>query len=312
MTNIAIQTDNLTCDFKSLRAVDRLTIEIPEGTIFGLLGPNGAGKTTTIRLLLGLLEPTAGNAEIMGFDCRSQANEIRNRTGVLFEHSGLYERLTAEENLNLFGRIWHMSRSKRENRIKELLISFSLWERRKEMVGTWSRGMKRKLAIARSLLHRPSIIFLDEPTSGLDPVAASTLRKDLQSLVNRVGTTVFLTTHNLAEAEDICSQVGLIREGQLLTFGSPGYLHDKNASLKVKFTGKGFNKKITKLLCKCEYVISAQQSNNHLLVSLSDNIEIAPLVSLVIKEGAQVEEIHKKKSSIEDIFFNLMGQKDDR
>ena len=304
----AIQTNNLTCDFKSLRAVNRLTIEVQSGTIFGLLGPNGAGKTTTIRLLLGLLELTEGQAEVLGFDCRKQADEIRHRTGVLFEHSGLYERLNAEENLNLFGRIWHLSRRERLARMKELLIHFGLWDRRKELVGTWSRGMKRKLAIARALFHRPGLIFLDEPTAGLDPVASALLREDLINLTESEGATVFLTTHNLSEAEHICSQVGLIRDGELLALGSPKNLHNKSVALKVEFIGRGFNEKVTKLLNKQKNVVSVKANKNHLFVELNKNMEIAPLVSLVVKMGAQVEEIHKNKSNLEDVFLNLMGQ----
>jgi ABC-2 type transport system ATP-binding protein len=304
----AIQTYDLTCDFKSLRAVDRLTMEVQCGTIFGLLGPNGAGKTTTIRLLLGLLEVTDGQAEVLGFDCRKQAEEIRHRAGVLFEHSGLYERLNAEENLNLFGRIWHLSRRERVARMKELLVHFGLWDRRKEIVGTWSRGMKRKLAIARALFHRPGLIFLDEPTAGLDPVASASLREDLINLAASQEATVFLTTHNLNEAEHICTQVGLIRDGKLLTLGSPKKLQNRGVALKVEFIGRGFNEKITKLLNEQKNVVSVKANKNHLFVELNKNMEIAPLVSLVIKKGAQVEEIHKNKSSLEDVFLNLMGQ----
>lgn len=304
--NKAIQTYNLTCDFKSLRAVDRLTVEVQCGTIFGLLGPNGAGKTTTIRILLGLLEATDGQAEVLGFDCKSQADEIRHRVGVLFEHSGLYERLNAEENLNLFGRIWHLSRRERSVRIKELLVHFGLWDRRKERVGTWSRGMKRKLAIARALFQRPRMIFLDEPAAGLDPVASASLREDLINLAESEGATVFLTTHNLSEAEHICTQVGLIRDGKLLKLGSPKNLHNNSVALKVEFIGRGFNEKITKLLNKQKNVVSVKANKNHLFVELNENMEIAPLISLVIRKGAKVEEIHKNKSSLEDVFLNLM------
>ena len=141
----------------------------------GFLGPNGAGKTTTIHLLLGLLEPTQGKARVMGFDTRSQADEIRNKSGALLEFSGLYERMSAEDNLDLYGRIYRMSGPKRKTRTKELLTHLDLWDRRKEKVDNWSRGMKQKIAIARALFHHPSLVFLDEPTAGLDPVAAAAL-----------------------------------------------------------------------------------------------------------------------------------------
>jgi ABC-2 type transport system ATP-binding protein len=169
----AIQTDQLTRSFGSLKAVDRLTLEIPRGTVFGFLGPNGSGKTTTIRLLLGLLDADQGSAQVLGFDTRKQPDEVRARCGALLEHHGLYERLSAAENLDYYGSIWHMSRADREKRIRELLEPVDLYDRRSEPIGRWSRGMKQKLAVARTLMHRPELIFLDEPTAGLDPVASS-------------------------------------------------------------------------------------------------------------------------------------------
>lgn len=172
MTAIAIRTVNLSRDFGNVQAVDNLSLEVPRGIVFGFLGANGSGKTTTIRLLLGLLEPTSGRAEVFGFDTRLQANEIRRRTGALLEHPGLYERLSAEDNLEFYGRVWRLPTARRRSRIKELLSNLGLWQRRHESVGSWSRGMKQKLAVARAMLHCPPLIFLDEPTNGLDPVAA--------------------------------------------------------------------------------------------------------------------------------------------
>src|SRR5262245_61681692 len=145
MPESIIQTDSLTRDFKSTRAVDGLTIDIPKGIVFGFLGPNGSGKTTTIRMLLGLLEPTSGRADVLGFDTIRGADDIRLRCGALLEHPGLYERLSAEDNLQLYARIWNMPPGERNARIKELLESFGLWERRKDPAGTWSHGMKKKL-----------------------------------------------------------------------------------------------------------------------------------------------------------------------
>jgi len=176
MTEIAIRTENLSRDFGSIKAVDGLSMEVPGGIIFGFLGPNASGKTTTINLLLGLLEPTSGRAEVLGFDTRTQASEIRTRSGALLEYPGLYEQMSAEDNLEFYGRVWSMGAAERQARVKELLAHFGLWERRRESVEKWSRGMKQKLATARALLHRPSLVFLDEPTSGLDVVAAASLR----------------------------------------------------------------------------------------------------------------------------------------
>src|SRR5215208_1741164 len=212
----AIQTHQLSRSFGSVKAVDRLTLEIPRGIVFGFLGPNGSGKTTTIRLLLGLLDPDWGTSEVLGFNTKTNANEIRTRYGALLEHHGLYERLSAAGNLDYYGRIWHMSKADREKRICELLEPLGLYGRRNEPIGRWSRGMKQKLAVARTLMHRPELIFLDEPTAGLDPVASAALREDLTRLAMQEGVTIFLTTHNLSEAERLCNQVAVINRGQLL------------------------------------------------------------------------------------------------
>jgi len=308
MTDCAIRTHNLTRDFGRVRAVDHLTLEVPKGIIFGLLGPNGAGKTTTIRLLLGLLEPTSGQAEVLGFDTRTQADEIRCRTGVLLEHPGLYERLSAEDNLEFYGRIWQMPANARQARIKELLTHLGLWERRKETVGTWSRGMKQKLAIARALLHRPPLIFLDEPTAGLDPIAAVALREDLATLATREGVTVFLTTHNLAEAERLCSLVGIIRQGQLLAVGSPDELRTKQGRQRVEILGRGFSENLTASLRALPEVLKVEQQDNCLVIELRDVVDTAPLVSLVVSSGAQVEEVRRGNASLEEVFLTLMGE----
>ena len=194
---------------------------MPPGIIFGFLGPNGSGKTTTINMLLGLLEPTDGRAEVQGFDTRTQAGEIRACTGALLEHHGLYEQLSAEDNLEFYGRIWRLPPAERQARIKGLLTRMGVWERRKERVEVWSRGMKQKLALARALMHRPLLVFLDEPTAGLDAVSAAELRDGLADLAASEGVTVFLTTHNMAEAERLCAQVGVIRQGSLVAVGHP-------------------------------------------------------------------------------------------
>ena len=196
MAGPIIRTEHLSRFFSTVKAVDDLSLEVPAGIVFGFLGPNGAGKTTTIHLLLGLLEPTRGQAYVLGFDTRTQADEIRTRIGALLEFAGLYERMSAEDNLDFYGRIYHMPAAERRARIKELLTHLDLWDRRRYPVGKWSRGMKQKLAVARALLHHPPLIFLDEPTAGFDPVAAAALRNDLASLVAREGVTVFLNTHN--------------------------------------------------------------------------------------------------------------------
>jgi len=310
MAEIVIRTEKLTRDFDTVRAVDSLSLELPSGTIFGFLGPNGAGKTTTIRLLLGLLEPTAGRAEVLGFDTLTQADEIRLQTGALLEHPGLYERLSAEDNLEFYGRIWHLPTSERRARIKELLAHLDLWERRKEIVSTWSRGMKQKLAVARALLHRPTLMFMDEPTAGLDPVGAAALREDLATLAAREGVTVFLTTHNMAEAEMLCTQVGVIREGKLVAIGQPDELRARSGEPQVEIVGRGFNEVVLSLLRKRPEVAIAEMRNDRLVIELQIEVDIAPLVRLVVEAGVEVEEVRKGKASLEEVFLTLMEEEE--
>lgn len=291
-----------------MQAVDDLSLEVPTGSVFGFLGPNGAGKTTTIRLLLGLLDPTAGSAEVLGFDTRTQADQIRFRSGALLEHNGLYERLSAEDNLEFYGRVWHIPTKEREHRKREMLMQMGLWERRNELVSKWSRGMKQKLAVARALLHRPSLLFLDEPTAGLDPVASAALREDLSALADQQGITVFLTTHNLSEAEKLCHQVGVIRQGKLLAAGAPAELRARSGSPRCEIFGSGFSQELIEHLHKRPEVASVRLENQHLVIDLNGQIEIAALVNWLVNAGVQVEEIRKSSATLEEVFLNLVEE----
>lgn len=311
MNTIAIRTDNLTRDFSTVRAVDKLSLEVTTGVIFGFLGPNGAGKTTTIRLLLGLVEPTDGGATVLGYDVRSQADEIRQRSGALLEHNGLYERLSAEDNLEFYGRVWHMPDVVRKARIKDLLTHLELWDRRRELVGTWSRGMKQKLALARTLFHQPELIFLDEPTAGLDPVAASAVREDLASLGESEGVTIFLTTHNLAEAEKLCHQVGVIRQGRLIAMGRPDVLQAQAGGPRVEILGHGFTAEMLIAIRARPDVSGLDQQNNRLTIYLYEPIDTAPLITQLVSAGAQVEEVRKGRASLEEVFLTLMEENEE-
>lgn len=305
----AIQTDSLTRDFGSLRAVDNLTLDVPPGVVFGFLGPNGSGKTTTIRLLLGLISATSGSAQVLGFDVRRDAAGIRQRCGALLEHTGLYERMSAEDNLEYYGRIARMPDADRRDRIRELLTEADLWDRRHEAVGRWSRGMKQKLAVARALLHRPALLFLDEPTAGLDPVAAVALRQNLASQVRRYGVTVFLTTHNLTEAEKLCGQVAVVRKGRLLAVGHPDELRRRSSGSMpppATFVGRGFDAAACALLAARPEVAAVSVRDDQLDVQLKPNAEIAPLVALLVSAGAAIEEIRRPKASLEDLFLDLV------
>jgi ABC-2 type transport system ATP-binding protein len=304
----AIEIRNLRKVYGDKAAVDGLTLSVPQGCFFGFLGPNGAGKTTTIRLLLGLLEPSTGHAEVLGFDTRTQADAVRAGSGALLEFNGLYERLSAEDNLDFYGRVWHMSQADRQARIRALLDDMGLWDRRKEAVGTWSRGMKQKLAVARTLFHHPQLVFLDEPTAGLDPVAAAALRDDLASLASREGVTIFLTTHNLAEAEKLCQRVGVINKGRLLAVGTLEELRARNEAPRLEVDGQGFSESLLAGLRARPEVSNVSQSDGKLTIELKAPVPTAPLVRLLVESGAQVEEARKVKASLEDLFLTLVEE----
>jgi len=311
MSAYAIETREMTRCFGDLCAVDRVSLQVPAGDIFGFLGPNGAGKTTTLRLLLGLLELDGGSAIVLGYDLATQAAAIREHAGVLLEHDGLYQRLTVNDNLDFFGRIYHLDKTTRQARIRELLEHLGLWERRDADVRELSKGMRQKVAIARALLHRPRLVFLDEPSVGLDPVAAVALREDIQNLARREGTTVFLTTHNLAEAEKICDQVGVIRKGQLVTVGSPEELRTRTGKPTAEILGRGFGQSAVAALRALPQVTAVTVHDNHLQVVLQPGAETAPLVALLVREGAQVEEVRKGKGTLEEAFVALMQEEDE-
>jgi ABC-2 type transport system ATP-binding protein len=274
----------------------------------GFLGPTGSGKTTTFRMLLGLLDPTSGRAEGLGMDSRTGSDRIRARSGALLEHHGLYERFNAEDNLDFYARIWRLERDTRRARVRELLEKLALWERRREPVANWSRGMKQKLAVARALLHRPELIFLDEPTAGLDPVAAAALREDLAGLAAREGATVFLTTHNLTEAEKLCGSVAVIRAGKLLAVGSPDELRSRTGSQRAEIAGRGFDGAALAAVRARPEVAAANVINGRLVVDLAANADVAPVVSALVGAGASIEEVRKGAASLEDVFLTLMEE----
>ena len=308
MTQAAILIDGLSRDFGAVRAVDRLSLEVPAGIVFGFLGPNGAGKTTTLRLLLGLLEPTAGRAEVLGYDVQTQADQVRTHSGALLEHSGVYEQLSAEDNLEFYGRVWRLPKAERQARMKELLSDMGLWERRGDPVSKWSRGMKQKLALARTLLHRPRVVFLDEPTAGLDVQAAVEVRNDLTALAGREGVTVFLTTHNMSEAEKLCNQVAVIREGSLVALGHPDQLRAQAGGLRVEISGRSFGEEALSYLKARPEVAAVEVRNGRLVIDLSQESATAPLVSLLVSTGAEVEEVRRGKASLEEVFMTLMEE----
>src|SRR5262245_26526062 len=216
----AIQTDTLTKLFGGITAVDGVTLTVERGEVFGVLGPNGAGKTTMVRLLNGVLAPSAGACRVLGFDPTLQGNEVRRRTGVLTESPALYERMSARENLRFFGTMYDVPEEKLSLRAAAMLEAFGLAERADDKVVGFSKGMKQRLALARALLHEPEALFLDEPTAALDPEAARRVTELIVEFSHQAGRTVFLCTHYLPEAQRLCDRVAVLNRGRLVATGA--------------------------------------------------------------------------------------------
>jgi ABC-2 type transport system ATP-binding protein len=225
-----IHVDHLVKAFGELKAVNDVSFDVGAGEIFAFLGPNGAGKTTTIQMLTTLLVPTSGTIAIDGLDPRTHAHDVRRRFGIVFQDPSLDGELTAYENMDLHGVLYHVPRRVRTERIEQLLTLFELWDRRQTYVKQFSGGMKRRLEIARGFLHTPKILFLDEPTLGLDPQSRNQLWTHVKSLNESEGVTVFLTTHYMDEADRVAQRIAIIDHGRLVAQGSAQELKQQTNS----------------------------------------------------------------------------------
>lgn len=215
-----IQVKNLTKKYKDFTAVDNISFDVKKGEIFAFLGPNGAGKTTTIKMLTTLLKPTSGKIVINGFNPETQQNAVRKSIGIVFQDPSLDDELTAYENMAFHAALYKVPQRVRKRRIEDLLKFVSLWERRDEQVKHFSGGMKRRLEIARGLLHTPKVLFLDEPTLGLDPQTRNLIWEHIEALNKKDKITVFLTTHIMEEAEKVADKVAVIDHGQIIAMGT--------------------------------------------------------------------------------------------
>jgi ABC-2 type transport system ATP-binding protein len=218
---IMIRTKGLSKSFGSIRALVNLDIEVPKGSTFGYLGPNGAGKTTTVRILSGLLRPSAGAAQVCGFDVNSQREEIKAATGLLPEAPGLYSKLSAVEFLEFVGALNDLSGPQLETRIDRFLGILGLEGRQNDLLESYSSGMKQKVLVASTLIHEPRLVFLDEPTSRLDPAASALVKELILAMAKEMDTTFFICTHMIDFAEDVCETIGILNEGQLIALGTP-------------------------------------------------------------------------------------------
>jgi len=298
-----IKTENLTRRFGDILAVDRLTLEIPPGEVFGFLGPNGAGKTTTIRMLGALLAPSAGQAWVAGYQVGESDKEIRQRIGLLPESPGLYDALSAERNLAFYGTMYGVENP--DAQIERYLNMLGLWERRHEPVGTFSKGMRQKLAIARAVLHEPKVLLLDEPTSGLDPQMARLVREFIAEL-KREGRTILLSTHNLEEADRLCDRVAVF-QSHLLALDTPSALRQKLFGRTVVFHLAQMESQYQEILRKFDFINEIKVIEEKIVVRLVNPEGNNPLlVKALVQAGAQIRFIGELRRSLEDVYLQLV------
>ncbi len=306
----AIETNHLTRTFGSLVAVDDLTLAIPEGTVFGFLGPNGAGKTTTVRLLSALIAPTRGSAAVAGYHLGENNDAIRQAVGILTETPGLYDRLSAWDNLLFFAELYDLTAARASSQVERYLRLLDLWERRDDKVGGFSKGMRQKLAIARALLHEPTVIFLDEPTAGLDPEAARVVLDFIKQL-RAEGRTIFLTTHNLPEADELCDLIGVFRS-RLLHLGTPTQLRAGlfGAGTQVRVVGDAA--RWLETVRALSFVQEATAAESTLSVSLAHPDEQNPeLVRSLVEAGARIRAVEPTSHSLEEVYMDLVEHERD-
>lgn len=308
--NEAVRAENLTKFYGKLCAVDHISFDVEKGEIFGFLGPNGAGKTTTVRMLTGISIPTEGTAEIMGYDIQRQSVEAKELMGIVPDISNVYNDLSAWDNLTFTGKLYGMSKADMENRARELLELFDLYDRRDEKVETYSRGMKRRICIAMALINRSSILFLDEPTSGLDVQSVLAIRKMIRQL-NEDGLTIFLTTHNMEEASQMCDRVAIIEGGKIVAVDSPEKLKRRIESLQsieVAFEKAPQNvSDDLKSLSNVNEVI--KHGDKFRLFTDDPSGVLAELWSYVSSNGLKMITLNTLGPSLEDVFVKLTGIK---
>jgi len=300
-----ITVENLTKEFKTVTAVENISFNIDYGEIFSFLGPNGAGKTTTIRMLSTLIGPTSGTIRIDGRDPKNDGAYIRSIIGLLTESPGLYEKISAYENLNFFSSFYDMPADKRTSNIEKYLKMFGLWERRDDLAGTYSKGMKQKLALSRALIHDPKILFLDEPTAGLDPASAHMVRNFIKNLKEEQ-VTVFLCTHNLTEASSLSDRVCFIKR-KIIRIASLAELQDHGRNKRIKIIFKDNAERYRTVLEKMEGISGMEIKDNTLSIFVEEPEKSNPvIISELVKNNIDILYVNEIKASLEDIYLELI------
>jgi ABC-2 type transport system ATP-binding protein len=300
-----IDIQNLTKSFGGKTVLNDISFSVKPGEVFGYLGPNGAGKTTTMRIILGLLRPTSGTALVNGCYL-GDSREARVKVGVLLDQDGLYERITAYENLDYFARLYGIRDS--NNRIGSLLQFVGLSGERNQKVGTFSKGMKRKLGLARAILHTPKVLFLDEPSAGLDPEAQLMVRELIKNLSGDRGMTIFLNSHDLDEVQRICSSIAILKDGEIKACGAMPDLMGTATGQAVEIvlsddTDRG---QACSLLSALDYVADCSQSEKGITAVVKEGAAPSQLLNYLVSSGISVEEIKKVSRSLEDLYLDTV------
>ncbi len=302
-----IDAENLTKKFSDLTAVDNLTLHVKEGEVFGFLGPNGAGKTTTMRMLCCLISKTSGEARIAGYDVDNPEDslKIRKIIGLLPENMGLYDDMSAYDNLDFYGKLYECPETERKENIKHFLKMLDLWDKRDLLAGTFSKGMKQKLAIARALIHDPQVLFLDEPTANLDPESSKTVRDFILQLKKEKNATIFLNTHNLDEAQRICDKIGIFNT-KLRATGAPQELEESVWGNKTVIQLEQVTIKILEALDKLS-LKNRTIDNNKLTIDVNDPEKENPvIVDAIVGAGGQVQYVTRLSPTLEDAYLKFV------
>ena len=303
---IVIDAENLTKKFGDITAVEDLTFHVDEGEVFGFLGPNGAGKTTTVRMLCCLISKTSGSARIAGYEIGNKEDslKIRKIIGLVPDNVGLSEHLSAYDNLDFYGKIYDCTDAQRKESIQRFLEMLGLWEKRNILAGTFSKGMKQKLAIARALIHDPQILFLDEPTVNLDPESAKTVREFILEL-KKQKKTIFLNTHNLDEAQRICDKIGILNT-KLRAIGTPQELEQSVSGRKTVIVLEQVNDVILNALKKLSLKNLTSDGNKIAFDVVDPDKENSPVVEAIVLAGGHVRTINVVGSTLEDTYLKLV------
>ena len=307
----SIEVDGLTKRFGSVTAVECLSFEVNQGEVFGILGPNGAGKTTTVRMLACLILPSEGSGRVGGHDIIRDSMKIREIVGILTENQCLYDRLTPYENMSFFAEAYGLSdQQQRRSRIRELLEFFNLWERRNHKVGTFSKGMKQKLAIARTLVHEPPILLLDEPTSGLDPESAKEIRDLISSLSRLKNRTILICTHHLEDAERLCNRVMIINRGKPIIIGTPQELRNRTSNkTAIEIDLKVYDQRLVRAIEEVKQVseVVINEGRGSMVITAEDPDNSTPeIVRRIVYAGGEILSVRTLQPSLEEAYLKFV------